>query len=190
MPHGIQLVTAPAVEPVTLERFKEHVGVPSSDTNNNGELRQCLLSAREFVENYRDRQFVSATWREAFDAFPREFRPLKSPLTSVTTLTYTDTAGDSQTVAASTYVVDTYAEPGRITLAYGKAWPTPKYEANVVLLTYVAGYTKVPEAAKQAILLLAAHWFDSPEPAVKGSIVSMIPFTVQALLDSLDTGTW
>ena len=190
MPHGIQLVTAPTEEPVTLARFKEHVGIPSSDNNNNQELRQCLIAAREFVENYRDRQFVAGTWREAFDRFPWEFRPLKNPLQSVTSITYTDTAGDSQTVAAATYVVDTYAEPGRIALASAQSWPTPLAEINTVLLTYVAGYTVVPNAAKQAILLLGANLFDSPEPVLKGSISTEIPFSVQSLLDQLDTGTW
>ena len=190
MPHGLTLVTKPTVEPVTLESAKAHIGIPASDTNNDGVIRQCLLAARAFVEDYLDRQFVEATWREAFDSFPSEFRPLKSPLQSVTSITYTDPDGDSQTIDSGDYVVDTYAEPGRVTLAYGASWPTAKSEANVILLTYVAGYTTVPEQAKQAILLLCAHWFDNPEPVTKGGAANMVPFAVRDLLRQLDTGTW
>ena len=188
MPHGIALVTAPTSEPVTLEEMKQQIGIPASDSNNDAVIRQCLLAARAFVEDYTDRQFVEATWREAFDRFPTEFRPLRSPLKSVTTITYTSTAGTTLTVAERTYIVDTYVEPGRITLAYGQVWPTPKPQANVVLLTYKAGYTVVPLQAKQAILLLGAHWFDNPEPGAKGAQVNMVPFAVNELLTQLETG--
>jgi hypothetical protein len=50
MPHGIVLVTAPAVEPVTLAEVKQQIGIPATNTNSDAIINQCLLGAREFVE--------------------------------------------------------------------------------------------------------------------------------------------
>jgi len=192
MPHGIVLVTAPAVEPVTLSEAKQQIGIPATNTNSDAIINQCLLGARQFVEDWLGRSAIETEWREAFDKFPSEFRPMRSPLISVTSITYTDTDGDSQTVAAADYVVDVYADPGRITRAYGVAWPTPKAQINTVLLTYKAGYgtapSDVPKTLKQVVLMLAAHWFDTPEGSTKAGAANMVPFSVRELLTQLETG--
>ncbi len=45
-----------------------------------------------------------------------------------------------------------------------------------------------PEEAKQAILLLVSHWFESREPVVVGSVASPIDMTYRALIDAIRPG--
>ena len=51
-------------------------------------------------------------------------------LISVTSIKYTDTNGDIQTLATSVYFVDIANEPSRITLKHNQIWPTIRGDAN------------------------------------------------------------
>jgi hypothetical protein len=50
----------------------------------------------------------------------------------------------------------------------------------------------VPNVIKQAVLLLAAHWFETREPVAAGfnSFPPEIPFTVTALLNQQRMRWW
>jgi hypothetical protein len=43
-------------------------------------------------------------------------------------------------MSSADYLLDTYLEPNRIVLAYGKCWPSARYQPNSVQVTYKAGY--------------------------------------------------
>jgi len=47
-----------------------------------------------------------------------------------------------------------------------------------------------PEAAKQAVLFLVSHWFESREPVVVGSIASPIDLTYRSLIQSIRPGQY
>lgn len=85
------------------------------------------------------------------------------PLQSITTVAYTDTSGNSQTLTQTTdFLVDTDSEPGRITPAYGKVWPTPRAIPNAVAVTFVCGYgaaSAVPASFREAILKLTEEYY-------------------------------
>ena len=48
---------------------------------------------------------------------------LRPPLQSVTTVTYVDPSGTTQTLASNRYVVDVNNEPGRMAPSVGSVWP-------------------------------------------------------------------
>ena len=57
--------------------------------------------------------------------------------------------------ATDGYIVDTYAEPGRVFLAYNSTWPSfTGYPYNALEIIYTCGYTSttVPKKIKDAIL--------------------------------------
>ena len=112
----------------------------------------------------------------------------RAPLQSLTSITYTDDAGATGTVAAANYVVDADSEPGRLALAAGGSWPGITLRAIAgVKLRFVAGYgddpEDVPQGYKQAMLLLVGHWYENREAVIStGAIPKGLSLAVDALL--------
>ncbi len=125
-----------------------------------------IITAREQLEGDTNRAYINQTITLKLDKFPSNgiIELPRPPLSSVTSIKYWDSDGVQQTVTASDYVVDTTSEPGRIGLATGKSWPTPRGEIGDIEIIYVAGYgtaaSDVPEGAKQAIKLLVGDLFE------------------------------
>lgn len=185
IPYGLQLVTGPAYEAVPLAVVRAHLRIDHND--EDGLLAGYLLAARTYVEKITSRALISQTWRMTLDAFPTEELALPlAPVSSVSSVTYLDDAGATQTVNASTYVVDTTTVPARLALATGSSWPTPAVRPGAVSVAFVAGGTlsDVPEPLRQAILLLVGHWYENREAVNVGNIVTSVPFAVDALLSS------
>lgn len=182
----VRVQDSTSAEPVSLEEVKDHLRIDSDDTGDDGYLLALIQAAREYGEEIQNRTYVSRTRTLTLDAFPAGDTVVMpyAPLSSVTSIAYTDTAGSSQTMSSSDYVVDTAHEPGRICLAYGATWPTTYAEANAVTITYVAGYggiEDVPERVKLALKMLAAHWYERRLP-VQQAAVNEVPMHLMALL--------
>lgn len=200
---ALSLVTAPATEPVTLAEAKLHLRV---DVNDDDDLITALIvAAREHVETFTHRALITQTWDLQLDKFPSldwsaplvgdsvSRGPLwipKPPLASVTSVTYVDTTGTTQTWSASAYTVDAPAGPharmGRIVPAFAQFYPVTRTQPNAVTVRFVAGYgaaSAVPASIKAAIKILVATWFDPGRQAVNlGSRLEVIPCTLDALL--------
>jgi uncharacterized phiE125 gp8 family phage protein len=194
-------LTGPSVEPVTLDEAKAFARI---DTGYDDALVTSLIvRAREHCEAITGRQFITATYGLLLDRFPTWCRPdvyrvterregtdiivPRPPLLSVDSITYLDTAGASQTVATSDYVVSTYDDPGRIALANGKTWPQTLEQINAVTVAYTAGYgaaaTAVPESIKQAMHMLVAHFYENREATASiATIPRELDFSVKAIL--------
>lgn len=90
---------------------------------------------------------LATTFELVLDDFPCDaIRLTRAPLISVTSITYLDTAGATQTVAAADYIVD--KPNNRIRLAYNESWPSSRGAPDSVTVRYVAGlvapFTVVP----------------------------------------------
>src|SRR5690606_14937668 len=178
-------VAPPAEEPVTVVDAKLHLRVDAPD--DDALITRLIATARQHVETFQGRSLVTQTWRLSLDRFPRGrviYLP-RPPLQSVQGITYVAPDGSQQALDASLYDVDAASEPGRVVLKAGQAWPEVADVPGAVQVEYTAGYgdaAAVPEAVKQAILLLVGHWYEHREQAVVGSSVSQLPFAVEALL--------
>jgi len=181
------LITAPAGEPVTVEEARAHCRI---DGNQDDELLYMLTrTAREYAEAYTGRSFVSTTWELRVDQFPLYFQLPKAPLASVTSITYIDVQGATQTLSAGLYQVvadaGPFAQPGKIFQAYNATWPSSRGHIDDVRIRYVAGYgaaTDVPMAIKAAIKLMIAHLYENREATLTGTIVTEYPLGFAALL--------
>lgn len=181
---GTVQTVAPSTEPVTVAELKLHCRVEHSADDD---LFTALgKAARETVEAETGRQLVTATWRQDLDEFP--LCPIKlrhPPLISVTSVVYTDANGDTQTLDASDYQVDTSSVIGTVAPAVDSVWPTTQaYKLNAVRITYQAGFgaaSAVPESIKAAIKLLVGHWYENRE-AAQDKRLEMMPMGVQALI--------
>lgn len=176
--------SAPATEPVTLEECKSQLRLQVSD--DDPLILSYIAAARSYVEAIVGQQLVTATWEWKTDGFQPLFLLPHSPLQSVTSITYIDTGGTTQTLATSVYQTDTASVPGRIMVAQGQAWPAVQSGTfNTVTITYVAGHGAqgvVPENFKQAIRLLVAHQDRERTPVLVGLASKELEYSVNSLL--------
>lgn len=177
---GLKVVTAPPVEPIGLAEAKDHLRVDISD--DDALIDQLILGARKYAEEICGLALITTVFDETWDwRFPERLTPRRAPLQSVGSVTYVDTEGATQTVAASVYTVDTSSdiERGRIVEAYGKTWPATRRVINAVTLRYTAGFGDgpgdVPEPIKHALLLMIGNGYKHREEIVTGASVAQIP---------------
>lgn len=169
---SLTLVTAPTYEPVSVDEFKSHGRITHVDEDPY--IYTLLRVAREEVERFTNRRLITQTWDWRLDAFPVEFCLPLNPLLSVTSITYTDTDGASQTLAASVYTVDIYSTPARIVEAWEQSWPSTREVPNAVTVRAVVGYganpTLVPKSLRQAVMMIAGHFFENRESTAADAI--------------------
>lgn len=183
-PWSLSRTVAPASEIVSTADAKAHLRV---DHSNDDTLIAALSAAsREWCENYCRRAFYTQTWRLRMDSFPDEtsFLVPRSPLQSISSISYVDTAGDTQTWSSSNYIVSADMEPARVSLAYGVTWPTTRAQADAVTVTFVAGWTStsnVPAPIVAAIKLYLGFLYESRENVVPGQMFE-VPMGITTLL--------
>lgn len=137
-------VTAPSAEPVSLSDVKLHLRVDS--TAENDLIAGLNTSARQYAESFTQRAIPRQTWDYKQDRFPcaSEFYLPKAPCISVTSISYIDTNGDTQTLSTDIYGTDLPTGPmaraGRIYLKYQQVWPQTRDIPNAVTVRFVAGY--------------------------------------------------
>ena len=176
-----KVTTAPATEVWTLSEVKNYLKV---DTSADDTLITTLLqSAREVAEKYLNQALITQTITEKLDRLSNPTIYLSvSPVISVSSFQYADSQNTTQTYNASNYIVDTFEKPARLSLAYGKTWPTLYGNINDVTITYTAGYgstaASVPMQIRQAILMMIADSYDNREDYVK-----KLPTASEYLLD-------
>ena len=176
-----KVTTAPAIEVWTLSEVKNYLKV---DTSADDTLITTLLqSAREVAERYLNQALITQTITEKLDRLINPTIYLSvSPVISVSSFQYADSQNTTQTYNASNYIVDTFEKPARLSLAYGKTWPTLYGNINDVTIVYTAGYgstaASVPMQIRQAILMMIADSYDNREDYVK-----KLPTASEYLLD-------
>lgn len=149
----------PTQPPVDLETVRKHLRVFGDE--ENALILDYVHAATKWIENVTWRQLITATYVLRMKSFPSVITVPKSPLIAVSSITYTDLDGASQTVSSSDYTVDAYSTPGKIVLAYNAYWPTNRGHTNDIAVTYTAGYgsayTSVPADLRSAVLMLTTH---------------------------------
>jgi len=131
------LIVAPTVEPVTRTQAKAHLRV--TDTGEDDLIDALIAAARVEVETFTRQALVKQTHLLKLDYFPACIHLPVHPLCAVSSITYIDSAGATQTVDAADYRVDAYSMPARITPAYGKVWPSTQDVTGAVSVNYTAG---------------------------------------------------
>lgn len=184
---ALDIVTQPAVEPLTTTDAKAHLRVDSSSEDTL--IASYVTAARSYYEQAIWRALVTQTWAMRLEQWPDgECMVLpKPPLQSVTSIVYTDSDGTAHTMPTSDYIV--YAQdPGRIWLAFNASWPSATLRPGPsIVITFVAGYgvaADVPEIDKQAIRLLLGHFYENRESviAVPGISLAQLPMAVQSIV--------
>jgi hypothetical protein len=197
------------VEPVTVDELKLQCRIDGPDEELL--LADLGKAARELVEHDCRRALIQRQFKLVADQFPywgqldRQSIERTSqatgvfygggilvrrcPVVSVDVFSYIDTTGALQTLASdgSAYITDVISEPGRIYPAYGIAWPISRWQNNALQITFTAGYgttvSTVPSRARNAIKMLASHWYWHRESV--GIVGDEIAQGYQACVNSL-----
>lgn len=137
MPQLIE-VLAPLVEPLSVALTKLHTRV---DENAEDELIAAhIASAREQVEGRVRRMIVARRFDYLLDGFAPCIHLPVAPVRAVESISYVDTAGAVQTLAAADYVAEVREQPCRIIAAPGTVWPPTDARPGAVRVRFVAGY--------------------------------------------------
>lgn len=129
---------------------------PLTNTTLDPLIARFITTARQLAEIELGRYLVTQTVDGYFDDFTGgDRRVYLPPLQSVTSITYVDLDGTTQTLANTEYLVNDKSTPCWIEEAYGKMWPAVRQQANAVRVRFVAGYgaaAAVPACIKDWML--------------------------------------
>lgn len=182
---------APTETAISVDEVRDHARIDGADDLNV--VKALIDAATDWVENETNRQLVTATWVLRLDDFPLwAIHFDKAPLQSITSISYLDTDGASQTLTENTdFIVGANRHIGVITPAVDQTWPATQNRIDAATITFVAGYGArgvVPRGIKQAMLLLCAHWYENREALLVGSVSKELELSVQSLIDQYMPG--
>ena len=142
-------------EPISLAQAKRQLRVDGTDDDTF--ISSLISAARNYVENQCSVSLVAATFRQTLDAFPASDTISLNfpPLQYVSSITYVDSAGDTQTLATTVYSVLTTERPGKIKLKYLQEWPTTRVQPDAAVITFRAGYARPFTAAADDTITFA-----------------------------------
>src|SRR5687767_2465071 len=112
---SLSLITPPEQEPITFDEAKAHCRVDVDD--DDALISGLIVAARQHVENVTGRQLIAAEWALKLDCWPCWIDVPRAPLLIdpendyEVVITYLDTAGATQTLAANQYRVDAPTGP-------------------------------------------------------------------------------
>jgi uncharacterized phiE125 gp8 family phage protein len=176
------LLTAPAVEPLSLAEAKAFLRVETSDDDDV--IGALIASARGHVEAQTRRALITQSWRLAIDAWPDDGRlaVLPAPLQALTAARVYDFSNVAQALDTAGFVLDKGAS---VLLFTPWSLPAPGRAAAGIELDLTVGYgaaaADVPEPLRQAIRLLIAHWYENRGLVAAGT-TTVLPSTVAALI--------
>lgn len=175
------LTVPPAVEPIALADLKAHLSLDSVE--HDATLARLTTTARQHVETTTRRALIVQGWRVTLDRWPRHRRVLLpvAPVRAVTNVTVFDALGGAIVLPSQLYTLDRVRVPAVLSVAPGVR--APGLPVGGIAIDVEAGYglaaADVPAPLREAVLRLAARWFEhrldadaaaSPPPLVEALI--------------------
>jgi len=184
---SLQLVTPPAIEPVTLDEAKAHLKVDTAD--DDALIGALISSARARAEWHMGRALITQGWTLWLDAWPDVIEVPLPPLQAVTSITAYALNDAAMVLDPATYQVDAASSPARIALKADAAPPVNLRALNAIAVQFTAGYgnaeSDVPAPIRQAILEMIAEAYanrgDANAEMSSPALALLAPYRVVSL---------
>lgn len=163
--------------PIDLLRTRLRIEVEDDDAL----LASLAIAAGELIERETGLALSSATRTAKVRPWRRWCAPVQ-PMSSVTSVTYTDPAGASQTLPTAEWYLD---ETDELPVLLFDTQASVK-DNTYATVTYVAGYTLIPHALQQCIVALVGAWYANPEAASIASL-QQVPLAYQYIIAHFST---
>lgn len=170
----------------TLAEYRQYVAVAQAD---EALVTRLLAAASAWFEKQVDRKIASATYTDELHSGDgsQEIVPCQYPVTSVTTVTI-----DGEEIPKA--IGTAYGWVLMDSVIYLRGYRADEGRGNIAI-TYVAGFSAVPEDIKQAVIETAAERFEyrnrigqKTSISVEGTSVSFasfqIPVSVKSVIES------
>jgi uncharacterized phiE125 gp8 family phage protein len=174
----------PAVLPVSLDELKAHLKVTATDEDDL--ISACLDSAIDQLdaEGELGRPIIAQDWRETFARPPSLDLLLGMPgALSIVSVRYRDAAGLWQDASLADFAL---YEGEECPFVRSDSWPSVGSYPNALEVTYRAGFGEaaddVPAPIRQAIKILAAHYYEVRDLVIIGASVAEVPVSVNRLI--------
>lgn len=181
----------PAESAVSLAEMKLQLRVHHDD--EDASIQAFVDAATELLDGPTGRlnaAIVEQTWKQVSDG--SQFAGLvwlAGVPTSIVSIDYLDTDEQEQTASVDDFRLASDGFRWAVTPVRGKTWPSLADREDALTIRYRTGVApaKVPKPIKQAIKLLASHWFNERE-GVAPVEMREVPFAVSALVDQYRRG--
>jgi uncharacterized phiE125 gp8 family phage protein len=158
--HTVRVVTPPTTEPVTIAEAKAQLSIGASDDSHDTELASMIAAAREEWEGDTSIALITRTLEHRLPKFLSTVVLSVRPAIAISSVTYVDTTGTTQTVSSTNYYLD--SDEVRFLDTFVK--PDVQDRSEAVKITYTAGYGSdsraCPELDRMAIKLSLANRFE------------------------------
>jgi hypothetical protein len=211
---SLELVTAPATEPVTRDEAKVHCRIET--TADDAYIDSLIVGARELVERITRRALITQTWRLVLDNWPGSIRDdwwdgvregtlsmvdsgeveiRKGGFIAVTKVeTIAEDATATEWVGTGNYYSVTKNSMGRLVKYAAAVWPLivlPVRQRGGIVITFTAGYgtsaSSVPMGLRQAIKDIVLHWYEVRGAAEESSRFH-VPMKTGVILKQFEVG--
>ena len=154
---------APLSEPLSLEDAKTFMHILENDEDTL--IESFISGAREYAENYTNRQLMTATFELTNEIIYSGFALPKNPVQSVTKIEYMDLNGTYQIMSTNDYYV--YIE-NEITKLHINQLPPYKQDKRAFKITFISGCDVVPSGIIAYIRMAVSTMYENRENYVIG----------------------
>jgi uncharacterized phiE125 gp8 family phage protein len=181
----LRRTVAPTVDAFTVADLKAQTRIDHS--SEDGLLASLLAAATAAVEQMAGRAFVTQTWRLSVGrttARADVALPL-GPVQSLSAVKYYDGANVLQTATLGDYRLYGDDDTAIVRPEVGVDWPAMYLRPDALQIDFVCGYgatgAAVPEELRHAVMMLAAHWYET-RAAVVADEMRPVPYGVESLV--------
>jgi uncharacterized phiE125 gp8 family phage protein len=158
------------------------------DGEQDGRLSSCLATAISMLDGDNGELghcLIAQTWMQSFAVVPRAGGWVRLSLRPVSQIASVEVRNqDHEWVEADLDVFSLVEDEGAFHVS-AISWPQG-FGRNPLRISFVAGFgvdaTDVPEQIKQAILLLAAHFYEQREAVSTDRAPVIMPISIERLL--------
>lgn len=188
----LRRLSGPAAEPLTLAQAKAQCRVDADIVEDDEWFTDAIREARAFIEDQLKSTLVETSYRyergqwgwdsssmwvgpELCDTIALPF----GPIIAIDAITYLDTDGTRQDLAADRFQLVKTGTSGHVVPAYRTSWPAARASAGSIAIDYRAGYESegspagpggVPPPVVRGMKMLVAHWYQNRESVLVGTI--------------------